>query len=115
MFEDRWLIESAFGYLAIFEAEKGEPLGLDPNNEEKMKLAYSLYILPEVRKWPKDQIERLRYSFIYFLKKPDILDRKILANIQDLTMPEPDNITQIFYWLFETLFPESNIENAESV
>lgn len=107
-----YLIESALLYLMTAEAEYGKPLPLDPNDEGSMKRAFTLYVRPEVQRWSSDRRERLKLSLAYFLQKPDVLEDDVLANVQDLTMPEPSDIQQWFLWLYESLFPN---ENARSV
>ena len=108
-----WLIRDAFGFLEVAEASKGEPLNLDPDDEQIAKRAFALYIKPEVEKWSPERIAQLKISFAYFIHRIDILEDRVLANIPDLTMPEPSNIQRLFFWLWECLFPGEGIETID--
>ena len=104
------LIESALGYLSISEVNNGRPLNLNPECEVSIKSEFSSHILTGTERWPNEKQEQLKLSLAYFLQKPEILDNNVLANVQDLTMPEPVDIRQFFSWLYEALFPDSPIE-----
>jgi hypothetical protein len=107
------LIESALGYLMIAEAENGTPLPLDPDDEASMKRAFKEYVQPQVQRWSPDRQERLKLSLVYFLDKPNVLQDDVLANIQDLTMREPSDTQKWFLWLYESLFPNENVNRVD--
>lgn len=107
------LIESALGYLMIAEAENGAPLNLAPDVEPNIKEAFEKYVKPEVEQWSEKRFERLKLSLAYFVNKPDVLSDDVLANVQDLTMPEPSDIQQFFRWFYEVLFPDQPIKNID--
>ena len=108
-----YLILSALGYLEIAEAEYGKPLPLDPEDEGSMKRAFTQYVCPEVQRWSSDRRERLKLSLVYFLDKPEVLENDVLANVQDLTMPEPSDIRRWFLWLYESLFPNEHVRTVD--
>ena len=107
------LIESALGYLMIAEAENGSPLNLAPDIEANIKGTFTDHVKPEVERWSKERSARLKLSLAYFINKPEVLEDEILANIQDLTMPEPADIQQFFRWLYEVLFPNEPITEVD--
>ena len=105
-----WAIYEALGYLETAEAENGGPLQLDPNDELSAKENFNAYIKPYLNKWPQHNLERFKLSMAYYIDRPDILEYKVLANLQDLTMKEPSDIRNFFLWLWECIFPELKIE-----
>jgi hypothetical protein len=52
-------------------------------------------------------------SLAYFIHKPRILDYEVLANVQDLTMPEPSDYKQFFCWLYDVLFPAQPMSDVD--
>jgi len=108
-----WLIFSAIGQLMAAEARNGGPLGLLPDVESNIKQAFSLHVKPRIDGWPDRRRERLRLSLAYFIGKPSVLEYDVLANIQDLTMPEPSDFSQFFRWLYESLFPDQPMNELD--
>lgn len=108
-----WFIFSAVGHLMVAEAKNGGPLGLLPDVESNIKEAFAAYIKPQVLRWPEKRIQRLRLSLAYFINKPRVLEYDVLANVQDLTMPEPSDYQQFFRWLYEVLFPDQPMEEID--
>ena len=103
----------AFGIMEVAECEHGGPLPLDTEDERSMKLAYEQHVRPWVERWAPHRKEELKRSLAYFLQKPEVLDYDVLANVQDLTMPEPSDIQQIFRWLYEVLFPDEPLSEVD--
>lgn len=101
-----YLIMTAFGILEVAEVENGGPLPLDPDDERSMKDAYARHVKPWVDRWAQHRKDELKRSLAYFLQKPEVLENDVLANVQDLTMPEPSDIQKLFLWLYEVLFPD---------
>ena len=108
------LLFSALNNLIHAEYENGGPFHIDPDNEKCMKELFSEHISPEIARWSDKRRKKLKYSFAYFINKPDILDYKVLADLQDFTMPkEPSDISKFFLWLFEVLFPDEIISSID--
>lgn len=97
----------------IAEAENGSPLNLAPDVESNIKRAFADHIKPEVARWSDERSSRLKLSLAYFTNRPEVLEDEVLANIQDLTMPEPADIQQFFLWLYEVLFPNEPISEID--
>ncbi len=97
----------------IAEAENGEPLGLRPDDESCMKQAFEMHVRPEIERWSSARRERLKLSFAYFLERPHVLEDDVIANAQDLTMPEPSDIRRFFLWLYESIFPDDNVADID--
>lgn len=108
-----WLIWHAVGLLEIAELESGEPLGFDPDDETSTKAAFEKHVCPSLHQWTTERTERLMLSLAYFHSKEEILDDQILANLPELTMPEPENTSLFFRWLFEALFPDRDIDSIQ--
>jgi hypothetical protein len=108
-----YLLQAAIAYLEIAEAENGQPLDLDPNDESLMKRSFEAHVRPEVNRWSPVRRERLKKSLAYFLYRPVVLRDEVLANVQDLTMSEPADIRQFFVWLYESLFPDERLRDVD--
>jgi hypothetical protein len=102
-----WYIWDAFSALEAAEAECGGPLGIDANDEDSVKRAFRLHVLPWVQRLKPESRQALKITMAYFLKQPDFTGDEILANIPDLTMNNPTNIRLLFEWLWQTLFGET--------
>lgn len=97
----------------IAEAENGGPLELQPDNESIIKKSFAVYVRPEVERWSDGRRNRLKMSLAYFINKPVVLENDVLANVQDLTMPEPRDIRQFFEWFYEALFPDHPMNEVD--
>jgi len=71
------------------------------------------HVRPWIERWPADRREQLKLSLAHFLDKPEVLEYKALAQVQDFTMREPSDIQCWFRWLYEVLFPEQDITEVD--
>ncbi len=69
--------------------------------------------MPFVATWPNWRRAKLKDSLAYYLDQPEILDQKVLAAQQDLTLLDFDDVGRFFRWLWETLYPGDNYRDVD--
>src|SRR4051812_27664660 len=74
-----------------------------------MKAAFRLYVKRWIERWSPERIIKVKSSLAYFIDNKNVLDMIVLANLPDLTMTQPKDVTRFFRWLWESLFPGEEI------
>jgi hypothetical protein len=100
--------------LAYAEARRGRPLDIHPDDESSMKEAYAAHVVPNFARLSIEGKELVKRSLAYFLKKRGDHWHQVLANEQDLTLPEPTDVRSMFCWLWEVLFPREDFRQIET-
>jgi hypothetical protein len=104
-----WTIYSAIAVLEQAESMHGE-LGIDPDDTNSVRNALAAIVAPHVQKWSPFWRNKLRLSLAYYIRRPDILNYKVLANLQDFSMAEPSDVRGFFSVLWDVLFPGENLK-----
>jgi len=104
-----YTIIAAIDALMIEELTHDE-LGIDPDDERDVRRAFATIVAPKVSRWSPYWRDTLRLALAYYIERPDVLNYKVLAKLQDFSMPEPADVAGFFRIMWEVLFPDEDLE-----
>ena len=103
-----WLIVDALaGILAYCDDEEIHQT-IDSDSEAEVCVAVTNRVKPLVSTWPRDRQESLRLALAYYLHHPEVLERKVLANLVDVPITQPTDVTRFFERVWHALYPQQD-------